>query len=182
MYLHDNALPPQEVTNLVNTIQSSSDGWQSLFIGNKEDNPSSLGDWDTGTPLQNVYFKNFWSETLHQCLEPYLSPIVKIKPTATITYTFYRWGIGGQVVMHDDANYSFSATLYLNTDWHVDWGGYLIWFTNNKQEQVVKPKYNRLVIFDNEESHLVTPITQLAQTERLTVQIRGIKLDDSMGE
>lgn len=173
MYLHDNVLPPQEVNNLVNTIQSSSDGWQSLFLGNKD---------NTGTLLKNVYFKEFWSETLHQYLEPYLSPIIKTKPTVTITYTFYRWGIGGEIFIHDDTTYSFSATLYLNRDWHVNWGGYLIWFTNDEQEQVVKPEYNRLVVFDNEESHLVTPITQLAQTERLTVQIRGIKVDDSVGE
>ena len=84
--------------------------------------------------------------------------------------------------MHDDRRYSFSATLYLNEEWQHDWGGYLFWLKNDDTEHVICPKLGRLAIFENSERHLVTPISMTAPINRLTVQIRGIKPENSVIE
>ena len=186
--LYENVITPQIAANLIDTAKSSNDEWQKLLIGVKKDNlnktflSSNPIDWDAGSFLHNAYFKELRAEEpscekLHGHLQQYLAPIVKIKPSLAISYSFYKWGPGGELQMHNDDNYSFSATLFLNDNWHMDWGGFLIWLTNDNKEQVVKPTFGRLVIFENEERHLVTPISKVAETERLSIQIRGIKLE-----
>tara|TARA_B100000470_G_scaffold72642_1_gene55500 strand:- start:2113 stop:2634 length:522 start_codon:yes stop_codon:yes gene_type:complete len=170
--LYENVLTPQTAIDILDDMHAPNDDWRQVKWGTA---PSII-------ELQGIWNRDIWCQQLHADLEQYLAPIVQIKPTFTITYTFYKWEPLSHLIMHDDIKYSFSATLYLNTVWNIDWGGFLVWLDNDNKEHVVKPQFGRLVIFDNCERHLITPISESAVDNRLTIQIRGIKHDHSMGE
>ena len=65
----------------------------------------------------------------------------------------------------------FGATLYLNDEWHPDFGGWFIWKENNNYHTIL-PKKKFLIINNNYQHHCVTPIST---GFRCTIQIWGKK-------
>ena len=78
---------------------------------------------------------------------------------------------------HADADYGFSATLYLNDFWDSEWGGWFIWADKDTEQSGVYksflPKRNTMMLSTESEKHLVTPISPFCGQFRCTIQIRG---------
>lgn len=87
---------------------------------------------------------------------------------------FYQiWGQNSYIKTHSDSGYAYSATLYLVKKWSVDSGGLFVYFDEKNDLQCVCPEYNMLIINTKKLQHLVTPITDLAEDVRYTIQVFG---------
>ena len=58
---------------------------------------------------------------------------------------FYIWTRGSNIPMHNDSNYEYGCTIYLNKYWEIDWGGLYIWQEGDKLN-IEKPEFNKLII------------------------------------
>lgn len=92
-----------------------------------------------------------------------------------IIQQIYLWPRGSSISLHNDANQKFGATIYLNSVWHIDNGGLFVWQDKEDDEWKVRiPEYNSMVLNDQEEPHLVTPVANTSMDMRHTVQIWGV--------
>jgi Rps23 Pro-64 3,4-dihydroxylase Tpa1-like proline 4-hydroxylase len=99
-----------------------------------------------------------------------------LPPYNEICVQIYLWPEGSNISWHDDGSDQklAAATIYLNIDWHPDFGGLFVWEdADTKEMRVLCPKYNSMVINDRREMHLVTPVTSAAPLPRLSLQIWG---------
>lgn len=76
-----------------------------------------------------------------------------------ITYT-----LGGRqsyISLHNDWPHLYAMTVYLNSDWNVNWGGLLIVSDdrNGSSMQAIKPSFNDGVVIRPPVFHLTTPTT-----------------------
>jgi len=90
----------------------------------------------------------------------------------------YCWLPNSAISIHDDRDYKFGATLYLNRDWNANWGGIFLWQENdydieNGLFSGFTPSYNTIVINDSKQKHMITPISPKCDESRLTIQIWG---------
>ena len=83
---------------------------------------------------------------------------------------FYIWTRGSYIPMHNDSNYEYGCTIYLNKHWEIDWGGLYIWKDNDKLN-IEKPEFNKLIINKNNTRHGTTLLNYNVPEERLTLQI-----------
>ena len=64
--------------------------------------------------------------------------------------------------------------MYLNEEWHVNFGGLFVWQPKDEDTmRAIIPEENMLVINDNAETHMVTPVSMEATQYRVTLQIWG---------
>jgi len=83
---------------------------------------------------------------------------------------FYIWTRGSNIPMHNDSNYEYGCTIYLNKNWDIDWGGLYIWQEDNKLN-IEKPEFNKLIINKGNTRHGTTLLNYDIPEERLTLQI-----------
>ena len=89
-----------------------------------------------------------------------------------ISTSYHIWQPNSGIAIHDDGSYRFGATIYLNPEWHPNYGGWFIWRDKDIDEwKVILPIENTMVVNIDKEEHLVTPVTQ--NQFRVTVQIWG---------
>ena len=72
--------------------------------------------------------------------------------------------------------YKFGATIYLNPEWELDNGGIFVWKPHSTEDflhNAILPQRNMMVLSDEEEKHLVTPLNFDAKSMRFTLQIWG---------
>lgn len=83
------------------------------------------------------------------------------------------WNKGSGIQFHEDSEYNFGATIYLNSVWKAEWGGLFLWLPIKGQNNLEGfiPSYNSLVITDPKISHAVTPVNQNALENRITLQL-----------
>jgi len=91
---------------------------------------------------------------------------------------YYIWTKNSSISLHLDSKHAYGATIYLNREWIIDEGGIFLW--KDKQEKTdcyraYVPKYNSMVLNDDNEKHLVTPVNPFSRNFRITVQIFGKK-------
>jgi hypothetical protein len=87
----------------------------------------------------------------------------------------YFWHPLSGINMHTDKNKDFGATIYLNNDWDIHYGGLLLELDRQSQQIIVQvPEYNKCVINVTEQNHMVTP-TAFHAPIRHTIQIFGVK-------
>ena len=84
----------------------------------------------------------------------------------------YIWFSGSGISMHDDSNYKFGATIYLNETWDMAYGGIFIW-QDGDEYKAVCPKKNMLAVNDDHTNHMVTSVSDLSSEPRYTIQIWG---------
>jgi len=90
---------------------------------------------------------------------------------------------GGEVIVHLWPNLSYlpfhidnhvkaALTIYLNDDWHENWGGYLMFKDDNDSGQIkcIKPKGNLAVLQKNNVVHSVST-TNIGADMRMSLQI-----------
>jgi hypothetical protein len=90
---------------------------------------------------------------------------------------YYIWQQFSGISWHDDTNHKFGATIYLNQEWHPNYGGLFIWFDNESNiddvHHVICPSKNTMIVNDNNEYHMVTPVNTVIPDMRCTIQIWG---------
>jgi hypothetical protein len=91
---------------------------------------------------------------------------------------FYVWQYNSGISLHDDHTYKFGATLYLNNSWHVNWGGIFLWYETMQDLEHgnclgLIPQGKTLVVNDERQLHLVTPVSSSSPSFRITIQIWG---------
>ena len=90
-----------------------------------------------------------------------------------LIFQYYIWQPQSGISWHTDevSDRLFGATLYLNEEWHPDFGGWFIWKENNTYHTIL-PKKKFLIINNNYQHHCVTPVST---GFRCTIQIWGKK-------
>jgi len=88
----------------------------------------------------------------------------------------------GISVHTDNDEYIWNATIYLNETWSPDWGGLLLWEDEGRDYfRGVVPKKNRMVLFNTNKYHLVTPVAPTAGELRVTIQLRESEKHKNVG-
>jgi Rps23 Pro-64 3,4-dihydroxylase Tpa1-like proline 4-hydroxylase len=134
-----------------------------------------------------------WDESIHNgikgsCMSSLVSPELckkiekDIKKHIPNNYSglymqFHVFQYYSGVAAHDDGTRTFGATIYLNKDWDVNWGGIFLWKENEKDEILkgVLPKPNMMVLNDETQIHMVTPISPDCKEPRISIQIWGME-------
>jgi hypothetical protein len=98
-----------------------------------------------------------------------------LPPCEKIVQQIYAWPRASGISAHNDGNKKFGATIYLNDYWDIDYGGLFVWEDKEYGGLKVRvPEFNSMVLNDNEEMHLVTPVAFNCPAIRHTVQIWGV--------
>jgi hypothetical protein len=94
-----------------------------------------------------------------------------------LSIQFYIWHPLSAINAHTDNTHLFGCTIYLNKSWHVNHGGLFIWqkVDSDGQESthMEMPSRNTMILNDEREWHLVTPVSTASPENRLTIQIWG---------
>ena len=113
------------------------------------------------------------SEALARTLEEEVKGL--LPPHQELRFLIYVWPRGSSISCHNDAHCKFGATIYLNNEWPINNGGLFVWQENDSDEWKARvPKYNTMVLNDERELHLVTPVSYSSMDMRHTVQIWGL--------
>jgi hypothetical protein len=99
----------------------------------------------------------------------------KIPKCNLLMMNYYLWGKGSCIDVHSDRQgyRSFGGTIYLNEIWEVKDGGLFVWEEREDDWKVVVPKFNTMIINDQFQRHLVTPVSLNAKEYRITIQLWG---------
>jgi len=96
-------------------------------------------------------------ETLKVLLKhnPYCPVKSKVDKIHTIIHCLEK---NSAIQWHDDGNYTYGATYYLNNRWHNTWGGEFM-FKIDKSHGFIEPRGNSLVIVKTPVQHKVNAVT-----------------------
>ena len=70
---------------------------------------------------------------------------------------------------HNDVNWAFTATVYLNNEWNPEWGGYFVYADGDKIKAII-PQFNKSVSFKTPLKHSVL-LTSIDAPFRESLQI-----------
>ena len=136
-------------------------------------------------PASLLWHRNLLSTYSGECLTRNLNPnlvkdIIKdIQPFlpeySTAHVSMNMWLKGSGITFHNDANYAFGATIYLNKKWNPDHGGIFIWEVSPRQYRGVCPEFNTMILNNLGQHHQVTAISPYAKENRISIQIFGEK-------
>lgn len=90
---------------------------------------------------------------------------------------YYLWQPYSGLALHDDSIHRLAATIYLNENWDVDYGGMLIW-KEAKDDSIYKaaePRARTMILNDAKEMHMVSTISPVAPELRKTIQVWFIR-------
>tara|TARA_R110002020_G_scaffold113524_1_gene261302 strand:- start:1493 stop:1975 length:483 start_codon:yes stop_codon:yes gene_type:complete len=108
-----------------------------------------------------------------QAPEEFCTPIKKLfnRSIDNKGIMFYFWPPGSYIGWHNDKEYSFGATIYLNKTWDINHGGIFLYHEGNSLK-AHKPTYNTCVINNKKTYHCVS-ITAPDAPIRTTIQVLG---------
>jgi hypothetical protein len=115
----------------------------------------------------SVYMADL-SRNVHQII---LNKFNSFPACDNIGIKHYIWDYRSGINWHHDDHTIWAATLYLNEEWKLDWGGFFLFKDENNSVQTMYPCYNCLVLNDNKIEHKVTAINKKTQPMRHTLQI-----------
>lgn len=82
----------------------------------------------------------------------------------------YWWTPASFIPWHNDGTYFGGCSIYLNTKWDINWGGYFLYKKTDESIQAIVPEANKAVIQTGKTWHATTP-TSLESDNRLTLQV-----------
>jgi hypothetical protein len=84
----------------------------------------------------------------------------------------YVWTRLSYIPWHNDGHVRSAITIYLNENWHKDWGGIFL-FMEKESEQIKGyiPKFNSAVRNESGIMHSTTIISSDAEAPRITIQL-----------
>jgi hypothetical protein len=95
-------------------------------------------------------------------------------PCTTMAVQHYMWHKHSAISSHNDWAYAWAATIYLNENWNLDWGGLFMWQdSDNGEIHGHVPEYNSMALNKGKVNHFVTPLSPLAPENRISLQIWG---------
>ena len=85
---------------------------------------------------------------------------------------FYIWSKHSSINWHDDGHWDYGLTIYLNDVWEEWQGGYFLWkdLSNNEEIRGIIPTKNTMVLNDEAEEHMVTPVSPYSE-DRISIQM-----------
>lgn len=132
--------------------------------------------------------KGLWDKNLINNIEPplrsevnkytpfeHLKTLVKhnvyfqLKNVEKMSTTIHYMKKGAGINWHDDGEWKYGATFYINHKWHKQWGGEFM-FTDNTGHGWIPPVGNSLVIVKAPLPHKVNPVLSPLMP-RLSVQL-----------
>jgi len=113
------------------------------------------------------------SQKVFDLLIEKFSKILDISSFEKIGMMYYVWQPYSGLALHDDHCFQMASTIYLNQDWHVDYGGIFLWKESKEDEiyKAIPPIKNMMILNDQLQDHMVTPISPLAPNLRTTIQV-----------
>jgi hypothetical protein len=100
---------------------------------------------------------------LKQCIEDKTSMYVN-RPLM-----FYYWTRFSYIPWHVDLEYDGALTIFLNEDWHEDFGGYFL-YKEEKEIKAIVPQRNLATFQSNGLEHCTTPVNYDGEV-RMTIQV-----------
>jgi Rps23 Pro-64 3,4-dihydroxylase Tpa1-like proline 4-hydroxylase len=70
----------------------------------------------------------------------------------------YYWTRFSYIPWHEDQNYEGTLTVYLNEEWHPDWGGYFLYEDKKQDVHAILPKRNFGLLQQGGIRHSTTPV------------------------
>ena len=130
--------------------------------------------------LTKGYFSNCLSRTIvGEMKERILKEIQLVLPECKVDYLqYYIWQQLSGIAVNDDHDILFGATIYLNDTWVPENGGIFLYKEKESsgsahEWSALLPNCNTMVLNDNHESHMVTPLSPYSTDFRYTIQIWG---------
>ena len=90
----------------------------------------------------------------------------------------YVWSGGSYITWHQDQNFPYNGTIYLNEEWDSDDGGVFLYRENHTDEiKGIEPTYNSMIVNSRTEDdphnfHCVSCIVPGTIKKRITIQWR----------
>ena len=150
------------ISDLTDKLQSSV--WKSSIINW----PSSVIEGITGSCIFSMIDSDLSSKISNR-----ISKLFDIS-SYEIVMQYCAWQPHSGLSLHDDSNHKMGGTIYLNDNWNINNGGIFLWKNKNQEEEIynaILPTKNMLVLNDEKELHLVTPVSSNSQDLRATIQI-----------
>lgn len=137
------------------------------------------------------FSSSFWGEDIRkgivgECMTSLIDDELKNKILSEISnllpkcssYTLqqYIWGKNSGISKHNDGDYKFGATIYMNKDWDINYGGIFLWRKPEEPDssmKVITPSFNTMILNNDKSIHMVTPVSPAAPDYRVTLQIWG---------
>ena len=156
-----------------NTLQAIDQEQQNLTL--QPQWQSSALHWQN-VLLEGIDGECLSTEVSSNLKELILNDIAKLlPPTSNLMIQHYLWMRNSGIAWHEDSHKKFGATIYLNKEWHVNWGGIFLYAVENRSPQdelkAVFPAHNTMIVNDLQEYHAVTPVN--VKVVRTTLQIWG---------
>ncbi len=112
------------------------------------------------------------SDHVHNMIEPVIRSRVKL-PYERLAILHCVWHPLSGLNIHNDLRYKFGATIYLNKEWDINWGGLFV-YQKKDHYVALPPEYNTCVVNTDKTMHMVTQISPLIRYHRQTIQIWGL--------
>jgi len=160
--IFENFLALDFIINLKFKVYNELDAhvWKSNFAWGenvrKSSAPVLINQLDTDKNIHD-FFRNKYDN---------LFPELKNKE---IKIFYYIWPRLSYIPFHSDKNHFFASTIYLNEDWHEDYGGLFLFKEENEIKAIV-PKFNLALMNPNHIRH-GTSLTTIDAPYRETIQI-----------
>jgi len=171
MKIFNDVLSPELIEKIFSEIKSNlaTPSWAASVLFWDKTIMTNVG----ATVLQTPARQN--GEEIHEQAKQFFPEHLK-KYKAYVHY--YIWTKGSSISLHQDSKYSYGVTIYLNKEWIIDEGGIFMWKDKKEKSDYYKayiPKYNSMILNDEDEKHLVTPVNPFSRSLRMTIQIFGKK-------
>ena len=98
-----------------------------------------------------------------------------LPPISHTDMMYFVWTPNSGISTHNDAMYKFGATIYLNDLWDINDGGIFMYHVKDSEWSAHVPTFNTMMINDDKNLHMVTPVSPFARNNRYTLQIFGDK-------
>lgn len=127
--------------------------------------------------IENKEIKNLWDE-----VQKYLPINIRLHRGYINAHTY---GVEDAIHIDDaDIKNGLTVIVYLCSDWYPEWFGQTMFFNSsdkhhNEITQSVLPRFNRILIFDKNIPHCVSPLSRKFTGVRLTCMFKVELLDDS---
>lgn len=158
-----NFLDTSFINNLISNIVKESQEYKPIWKSNINWGENIV----KGSSLVLAYELN--EEYLHYIKSKFVELDKKFENKEIVGH-LYIWTRGSHIPLHNDSNYDYGCTIYLNKNWNIDWGGLYLWLDDDKVNVEV-PEFNKVIINQGNIRHGTTLLNYNAPEERLTLQI-----------
>lgn len=121
----------------------------------------------TGSVLSSLVSNHVYDLILDK-----FSSFIDVSTFTKIVMQYYVWQPYSGLSLHNDDGYKMASTIYLNQDWNVDYGGMFLWKESKEDEifQAIPPIKGMMILNDQRQDHMVTPVSPLSPDLRVTIQ------------